>query len=393
MALKIPTTQELVDQALANLEAAIGQTAPINEKAFLRVLAALEGLTETGLYKFAAERARQNLALTATGDDLDLLGAEFNTIRKPAEATVLTATLPAITGTIIPATASFIGDANGVRYFVDTLIEAVAGIATLSMTAETGGTIGNLQVGDTLTIVSAVAGAEQTAAITSVDNTGADTETDCAYRPRVLFAMRATTGGSNTTDHKIWAEEVAGVFRAFPYSGKPPIGPAVSYPGDRTVFIESDTTINSDGIPPQSLLDEVRSVINIDPITGRARPALGLVDSTLSVEPIIRTGAIVEIKSLNAPSGREASVKSDIEIALTTYFLNLAMYVEGVDLPQDRNDLITDLTVANIVQDVLSARVSSATRIRFRLTGIPFITSYRLEPGELIKITSVEYVA
>ena len=393
MALKIPTTRELSDQNLAGLEGKTGQTAPLTDKAFLRVMAAMEALAQTGLYKFAAERAKQNFALTASGADLDFIGSEFNVIRKPAESAVLAVNLSALDGTLIPATASFIGDANGVRYFLDASAIAAGGVAALSMTSEDPGAAGNLQPGDTVTIVSPIAGASATGTVDTVTTTGADEETDAAYRPRVLFAERATTGGSNATDYKIWAEEVAGVFRAFPYAGKPPVGLAVSYPGDRTVFVEADVSINPDGIPPASLLDDVRDALNTDPETGLSRPALGLIDSTLYVEPIIRTGATVEIKALETPAGQEAEIQADIETALNTYFENLVMFIAGVDLLQERNDLITDLTIADIVQDVLTGRGASATRVRFKLDTTPYISSYRLEPGELVKLTSVVYVA
>lgn len=395
MALKILSTQELADQALSNLETALNQTAPLNEKAFLRVLAAVEALTATGLYKFAAERARQTLALTATGSDLDLIGAEFNVIRKPAAAAVLAATLPGLDGTIIPATSSFIGDANKVSYFMSVSVEIIGGFAELSITAEELGVNGNLQVGDTLTIVSPVAGADQTATVTEVTDTGAEEETDEAYRQRVLFAERSTPGGNNTTDYKIWSEGAEGVFRAFPYAGKPPALNLVSFPGDRTVFVEADSSIDPDGIAPQSLLDDVRDDINSDPVTTAERASLGLEDSTLYVESITRTGAIVEVKGLRTPSGQEAGVKADIEEILSTYFRAISPFIEGIDLPQNRNDLITDLTVANTVQEALSARSSSATGVRFRLLTTPWLidSSYRLEPGELTKLDSTVYVA
>lgn len=393
MALTILTTQELTDQALANLEAKLNQTAPLNEKAFLRVLAAVQALSDTGLYKFAAERAKQTLALTATGADLDLIGEEFEVIRKPSASAVLTATLPGIESTIIPTTASFVGAPNKVTYFMSASVAVVGGVATLSLTAEAPGVDGNLQIGDTLTIAAQVAGAEQTATVTAVTDTGAEEELDDAYRARILFAERATTGGSNATDHKIWAEEAAGVNRAFPYAGKPPELELTSYPGDRTVYVEADTTIDPDGIAPQSLLDDARDTINTDPETGLSRPALGLTDSTLYVQSIFRTPIAVEIKNLQTPSGGIAEVKAEVDAALTAYFFSIAMFVEGVDLAQDRNDLITEVSISRIVQEVLEGRESTATSVRFKLDYTPFITSYRLEPGELTKLAGTDYVA
>ena len=131
MSLTIPTTKELKEQNLANLESNINQTSPLADKAFLRVLAAMEALQNTPLYKYAVERSLQNLALTASGDDLDKIGSEYGVNRKPAEAAQLEIDLPATDGTIIPATTSFIGDSNGERYYPDASATASGGSAII----------------------------------------------------------------------------------------------------------------------------------------------------------------------------------------------------------------------------------------------------------------------
>lgn len=384
----IPTTQEITDQNIARFESALGQTSPLQEKAFIRVLSAVEALTATGLYKFAVERVKQTLALTATGDGLDALGSEYSTPRKLSASTVLSITLPALTGTVIPATAGFIGAANGIRYYLDASIEAAAGVATLSVTAETPGIAGNLVAGDSLTIISPVAGADQTATVASVSTIGADRETDTAFRPRVLFAMRATTGGSNATDFKIWAEGVEGVLRAFPFAGKPT---GTSYPGDRTVYVECDSTIDPDGVPPTGLLDDVRAALNNDPVTGRSRQVLGLTDATLYVEPITRSAVAVQVTNLTTPVGQDATVKAALSDALDAYFSSLVTYVEGVDLVQDRNDQITTLSLGQVLQDVLKALASSADGATFTVAATPY-DSYQLSAGELTKTGAITYV-
>jgi len=151
MSIYIPTTQESVDTALNKLESALSTRSPLNEKAFLRVLAVIEGMITTSLYKYGAERAKQSLALTATGDDLERIGNEYSTPRKQATTCVVNAT---ITGSTVPITSEFIGAVNGVRYF----LSAVSG-TSLELYAEVAGTAGNLQADDILNIVSPVAGA------------------------------------------------------------------------------------------------------------------------------------------------------------------------------------------------------------------------------------------
>lgn len=393
MSLQIPTTQELKDQNLSNLESQIGQTAPIADKAFLRVLAAMEAMSITPLYKYATERAKQNLALTATDIDLDNLGIEYGVIRKPAEAAVLTATIPGTNGTVIPINTDFSGDSNGVRYFTDAQVTVAAGIGTISLTASEEGISGNLQVSDTLSIGTQISGLESTATVTVIDNIGTDVETDDAYRIRVLDEIRGDGGGSNAFDYRQWSQEVSGVFRAYPIAGKPIEFSETSNPPDRTVYIEATTDIDADGIAPQSMLDEVRDTITTDPITGLSRQALGLTDDTLYIESISRTAYDVQINNLNVSSDIEAQVKVDISTALETYFRSIKSFVEGLDSLVDRNDLITDLTVSQAVQDVLSANGGSAADVAFKISGTStFLSELQLNPGELAKSGTVTYV-
>jgi hypothetical protein len=389
MALEIPTTQESFDSYLSNLESELNQESPLNDKSFLRVLAALEAGGDQGLYKYAVERAKQNLAITATEDDLDNIGAEYNVVRTPGTATVLNITVTGTNGTVISSGTSFIGDANGERYFTDAEGTISGGSVSLTVTAENAGVLGNLADSETLTMSSIIPGADASATIDSTDTTGADEETDENFRPRVLTAIRASTGGANAYDYKIWAEEVAGVKTAFPYAGRPT---GTDYPGDRTIYVEADESIDPDGIAPSSLLDDVRDSLNTDPDTNLSRPPLGLIDDTLFVESISRTTFYVEIRNLQIDAAVESKAKSEISDALDLYFTGIAPFVDGVDLAQERNDTITDLTVSLTVQDVLNANGGTADGIGFGTTPSTFIDSYLLGEGELAKVGGITYV-
>ncbi len=392
MSIVIPTTEAIKDRNLANLESAMNQTSPLNDKAFLRVLAAVEALMHTELYKYGVERALQTLAISASGADLDRIGNEYSVARKPAEAAVLTIQLPGTNGTVIPATIDYVGDSNKVRYFPESSVTVTGGYATSNVTAEVTGVVGNLQVSDIMTISTQIAGAQTVATVTAIINTGAEAETDDAYRQRILNAIRATAGGGNATDHKIWAETVAGVAQAYPYAGEPSspapgIDPS-SVPADRTVFVEADTSIDPDGIAPSGLLDEVRAAINNDPVSGASRPPLGLTDSTLHVESITRTEIFIKITNFDPGTGVEVDIKQDIEDALTAYFVSLTMFVVAIDIPADRTDMITKLSIGDIIQDVLSTGDASAELVEFGLaTTVPTpLDSYELDEGELVKL-------
>ncbi|MEE9499608.1 MAG: baseplate J/gp47 family protein [Nitrospinaceae bacterium] len=382
----IPTTQQATDQNIANFEAEIGQTTPINDKAFIRVISAVEAILSTSLHKFGIDRAKQVLATTAFGSGLDDLGNEYGVPRKVAVAAGLTATLPGTDSTVIPTTVDFVGGSNGIRYALDANAVVTGGFATLSLTAKTAGSQGNLNNGETLSIGTQIAGAETIATVTDTTTTGVDEETDDDYRVRILDVVRSPGGGGNAADYRNWAQETVGVVRAYPYAGKPADLLAESSPPDRVVYIESTTAIDADGIPPQSLLDDARTSITTDPETGLARQPLGLTDDTLFVEAIIRTPFFVQITGLIVESTIEAAVKDEIEAQLTAYFLSLDPFIDGVDSVVERDDLITDLTVSNVVQDVLSANGGSAQAVAFDINFGGSLPEYQLGQGEKAKL-------
>ncbi len=392
MSLNIPSTQINTEQNLDNLESNIGQESPINDKAFLRVLAALEALGFTTLYKFMAERSKQNLVLTATGTDLENLGREYDVIKKPAEATILGISIPGTDGSVVPTTISYIGAPNGVRYFPDSSAIVSGGVALSDVAAEILGVDGNLNVGDTLSISTQVPGVESTATVTEVINTGANEEDQEVYRARVLFVIRNPIGGGNAPDYKRWAEEVSGVSRAYPFSGKAFGDPSAALPGDRIVYVQVDESIQIDGIAPQAILDEVRSTINNDPETGLTRPPLGLTDSTLYIESIRVAPFNVIISGLVIGSDFFAKATADIETGVTTYFKTVRSFVDGIDLPSERNDIITPVSISEIVQGIVSPLGGSVNGVAFRLnlTAID-LDRYQMAAGETSKLNEISY--
>lgn len=392
MSFLIPTTKETTENNIVSYETKLAQDAPINDKAFINVQAAIEAMNLTQLFKFAAERALQNLATTATGADLDGIGAQFSVNKKLAIAAVLTADLPAANGTIISPTRTFISVLTGIRYTVESEVTAAGGVATLTLIAQETGSDGNLDPGAELTIDSPVAGAESTATVVSLDINGAPEEEQETYRVRVLDAIRESGGGGNSSDYRSWAQEVAGVKRAYPFSAQPDDSLAESSPPDRTVYVEAVVAIDPDGIAPGSLLDQVRDTITTDPATGLHRQPLGLTDETLFIVSIKRTGFFVEVRDLIMPLSLVAQAEQAVEDALTLFFTNLKSFVEGLDPDFERADLVTDLIISGVVDDVLSALGGSASGVGFGLTLGAFLPIYRLAPGELGKLIQVDFL-
>jgi len=393
MSINIPTTAALTTRNIAIFEGNLGQTIPAADKSFLKVLSAVLAMTETELERKLDNESKQNLALTATNSGLDDLGNDRGIIRKPAEAAVLTGTVISDPGKTLPATISWIGDSNGLRYFPASSNDESGGLITVQVTAQDVGISGNLEIGATLSISSQQSGIGTVLTITVVDNIGAEKEDDEIYRQRILDDQRAIKGGGNSADYRKWAEVVAGVVRAFPYAGLPfPQDPIDAVPPDRVVYIEADTDIDPDGIAPPSLLIEVRAAINQDPVTGLDNEPLGLVDVNLFVESIRRTTLFFEVRGLDVPAGDESSIKSQIDSALESYSRILAPFIDGLDFVGDKNDTITDLTISELVQGIISSVGGDAEGVTFGLAPSVNIPRYTLGQGETAKSGGVVYV-
>lgn len=392
MAFQIPTTQEIFNQTLAYIEARLNQVSPLLPKSFNRVIAGAAALVITGLYKFGAERAKQSLAVTATGEDLANIGADRGVVQQRAVAAAVTADITGTDATVIPSTISFTAASNGLRYFLDASATIAGGVASLSLTCEEAGAVGNLNNGETLSISAQVPGAASTATVTGTTTTGADEEEEETFRSSVLTAQRVTTGGGNAADYRIWSEETTGVRRAYPYSGRPFDDPVTSSPPERTVYVEAQTSIDPDGIAPPSLLDDVRDSITTDPETGYERQPLGLTDETLFIESISRLSVHVEVRDLTVDPAKEAQAKADIEDALDLYFSRVLMFVEGLDFDGDRNDTLSLASIGGVVDDALRSTGGSISSILFGFDAGVSETQYQLRPGELVKTGPITYV-
>jgi len=390
MSIPILTTQEQVDQNIAYLEARLNQTTPAADKAYNREVAVMQGMGQTALAKLLADRIKAVLAQTARGADLDLLGLEYDTPRHAAAAAVLSVTLTGTNGTVISVGTVMIGLPNGALYTVTTGGTIAGGTVTLAITAQVTGASGNLNNSDTLVLQGQIVGATGIPTVASTTTTGADAETDDAYRVRVLDAQQAQATGSNAASYRLWAQGVSGVVRAYPYSGAP--AGVTSSPVMRTVYVECDPTIQADGIAPSGLLTQARTAITTDPNTGLARQDLGLTDGTLYVQAITRTSIYVQITGLNVPGGLTSQCQAAILDALTKYFLAVTPFVTGVDPSFGRNDSITNPSVSKVIQGVLVAYGASAANIGFGLSVSTFVSAYTVSAGEKAKLGGITYV-
>jgi hypothetical protein len=391
----------LIDSFKAAFEAKLGQTVPALERSFISVLARVLALSDTGLYKYAANRILQTLAITATGDNLDTIGNNYGVYRIAGTAAEINVILTGDTGATLPQTADFIADNSGVRYYPEDDVtfddDPTPGQETFVIISEVVGTTGNAVAGDTFTLTSPVSGLSSVATYDSTETAGQDRETDSAYRRRILDEIRTVGGAGNGVDYRRWGEQSSNVARIYPYSGKPADGSEglTDEPGDRTIYVEATTAyITGDRTADAPLLAAVRDLITTDPVTGFERVPLGCPDNTLFVKSITNQDIWVSISNLSAEGSTPlVDVKASVESALEDYLLELAPYVEGVDVEVDRNDRLTDLSLGRVVQQVLIDTNATATAVAFALfQGGASAGSYVLPQGVLAQLGGVAYV-
>lgn len=392
MANQIPSFSQLISDAIGIYESALGQTIPLFARSFYRVVAKVQATYAAGLYRYGRDRALQNLAVTADRDGLIIIGREFGIAPNDAVAAEINVGFNATNGTVYSTTIPFISADTGKRYFLSADATVVGTSIILILTCEDTGPEGNLTAPSTITLGTPVPGSDPSGSYISANVTGTLEETTEDFRVRVLDKIRGKNGGANEADYRDWAQEIAGCRRAYPYAGSPVGSGITALPGMRTVYVESTTDINVDGIAPPSLLTQVRNNIITDPATGKRRETLGLIQSYLYVESITNTSIYVEIRNLTVDPSVEVECKSQIASAITSYFQNVRPFIEGLDPSFEKRDTITSPVLAAQVDDVLAAYRAFCTSVGFGLAPSSFLDQYQLAEGGRVKLGGVFYV-
>lgn len=166
-----------------------------------------------GLEGQALQLARELFPDTASTAFLERHVSVIGLTRKAATRATLTVS---VTGTGSYTTSDVLVSAGGVKFSPTTGGSFVTS-ATIGVTAQLGGTTGNLAAGAALTWSPAPSGITAAASVYAAGTVAVDIETDAALAQRVLAWWRERPGGGNRADWVTWAEAVAGVEAAFCY--------------------------------------------------------------------------------------------------------------------------------------------------------------------------------
>lgn len=163
-------------------------------------------------------------------------------------------------------------------------------------------------------------------------------------------------------------------------------------PGLNTIYIECSTDLDADGIPDSDLLDDVKAAILANPDTTIHRPPLGILDENIYVEPISVTTVNLEIRGLSVDAEVESQVQDEIEDTVDTYLRAIVPFIQGLDSPYSDNSTLTDLTLSQEIQGVLTPYGGSAEGIGISIEAGSFISAYIVGAGEKLKLGTISYV-
>jgi uncharacterized phage protein gp47/JayE len=192
-----------------------------------------------------------------------LTNSDGSTGRKLATVATGTADFVTSAGSVAIPTGTLLSYATNVVYQTTAdILTDPSGVPTPApITAETPGSIGNLDPGTALAVLSPLIGSVDSVTVDTLTG-GTDDETDDELRARVLKRIREPPMGGDATDYEQWALAVPGVTRAW-------CAPMEMGIGTTSVrFMMDDLRASNGGFPLQQDIDAVSAYLDtVRPVT------------------------------------------------------------------------------------------------------------------------------
>lgn len=400
MSLITPTTNDISNNIIGQLESSLNQTIPLLPKSFLRVLSKALAAVFILLYKYGGFMFLQVFVQTASADETVINGkivkpliewGRLIGVTDPVAATqaelLIDITVENQVGTL-PSGTQLINADNGVTYITigAVLLNAPTVQATIRAVSDQAGgggagAIGNLDPGAIVSFANPLANVSRNAIVDSQTITGADAEDIEVYRQRVIDRFQKRPQGGAYADYEQWGEEASGIINVYPYTGSP---------GEVDVYSEATVASsgNPDGIPTGAQLQAVLDLINLDD-NGLAsrRNANAFVNSL----PITRTGFDITVSDVIGVADI-VQVQADITTAMIEYFLSVEPFIAGLSI-LPRRDQLTRTRLSALVEDIVTAAGGTFTLALFIQTTLSgSLSVYALSEGEKAKASNVIFI-
>lgn len=394
MALSTPTTKEIQDLIIAQVEASVSPVASFLPRAFTRFFAKVLAGVFMILYKYAGWMFLQIFVRTASFDETEVLGIKITPLIEwgrligvgdpnPAAQSelLLDITVTNQTGSL-PAGTQAVSNKNGITYILlsPVTLDAATKQGTFRAASDIeggigGGEIGNLDTGDIVLFVNPLANVERDMLVDSVTTTGTDAETEPVYRQRVIVRFQQQPQGGAGVDYVIWGSIETIVKSIFPYTGAD---------GFVDIYVEVFPSVEADGIPDQATLDAVALAITFEDGVQTRKP----INVFLNTLPITRLDFTVNVLGISVPD--PATTEPLITDALETYFLEREPFIDGVT-PLPRADRLQVNNIRSIVDSFVTSAGGTFSDITMFLGAQQILIEYSLQFGEKSKSTTINF--
>ena len=384
--INLPTTQQIYNNIIADLEAQYNITIPSIGKSFLRayasVLAAqiklvylLVGKVQKNIFVDTADPASQGGTLERFG--FVKLG------RYPFKATQGIYEIQA-TGTIgatIPAGTTFKSNDDslnpGFLFINDTLVTLAATTQNFNVRALTAGLESQLQVGNELTVTAPLANIESIFSVISEVTEPIAAEGIEVYRQKAIDAYRLEPQGGAGADYRLWASDAQGVKQSYPYAA-PGNGNQV------VLYIEATIADSTDGkgTPTTAILDVVEDAIE-DPTVDR--PSRKPITDTVTYLGITPLDIVITIAGSSFTGAQETLIDQSIE----NFLLNVRPFIASIDVLANRNDIFDTNKIISIILEAVPG--SSFGAIGLNVDGNN-VSTFTFLNGDIPIIDEVQYV-
>lgn len=220
---------------------------------------------------------------TATGEDLDKVGADYGVTRRQSSASIVYLEITGVQGATVNQNVK--ATYNNLVFTVQEYkVIGSSGSVTVKAQCDTTGSIGNVAANTITEFVGTYSG------LTSVNNPlaaydGFDTETDSDYRARIKLYLAEDAVNCNEAQYKLWALEVTGVKTAVIKDA------STMGAGNVGVYISSTTgTVSQELINAVKAYIEEKQFINANLIVG----ALTSISINTAATITLKTGATIE---------------------------------------------------------------------------------------------------
>ena len=382
----IPSMQEIKESISNDFKSRLNLLSN-NLKRFLNAFSIVESAKFKLLYLFLQDIQNNIFAdtadLEANGGTLERMGRIYLG-RNPRAATVgvFNLSVNGVAGSVLRSGLTFKSNENslspGQLYVLDLEYSLTGTSDVIEVRSLGAGSEFDLNELDELTITEPVLGVNQIVTVSEVVEQPRAGESIEAYRQAILNSFQLEPQGGSRTDYRIWASDAQGVRAVYPYVKN-------GEPGTVQVYVEST---EGDGVPSNTLLQDVEDVIYFDPDESRPLNERGRIpiQANLEVLPIELVPVTLTITGLSQDT---TTVRNAIQSNIELYLKDIRPFVSGADLARNRNNVLYAARLQSVATDVLD-NSNFFTSLSMTVNGNS-VSSYQFNLGFVPKLVSITY--